>query len=91
MAAAQTLDEVNAVLGTVSVAMPQFFAIYNAIKLIWTVANPGKTDADFNTFLLTQANKTTSDADAILMSKGFIRDPATGIWNKPTPTITTVA
>jgi len=86
MSTATVLTEVNTVLDGVSAAMPQFFAVYQAIKLIWTVANPGKSDADFNNYLLTQSNKTTSDADAILTSKGFVRDPATGIWNK-TPVV----
>lgn len=72
---------INAGLTLVATIEPQAIAIYEVARAIWVAANPGKTDADFINALASASSQTTTDSDAILTAKGFVRDPSTGVWS----------
>jgi len=77
----QVLTDTNSALSTINVAVPILTAAYEALKGIWTRANPGKTDADFIAALQGAAGKLVLDADAILQADGYVRG-ADGNWSK---------
>ena len=78
-----TTATVGAALTFAATAMPEAFAVYSAIRAIWAVANPTKTEAEFVSDLIDASNGLTTDSDAILLAHGLVRDPITGAWSKP--------
>lgn len=77
------VNAVNGALQAASVAFPQISAAYAAYRAIWSVANPGKTEADYLAHLDELSKANVSAADAILIADGFVRDES-GNWKKPT-------
>lgn len=76
------LNDVNAAVSLISVVLPQVSAAYGILRVIWHQTNPGKTEADFLTFLQTASQKNVDDSSAILVADGYVQDPASGNWSK---------
>jgi len=79
---APTTTEVNDALTLISAFLPQAATAYQLFKVIWTVSNPGKTEADYLAYLTTASQQNITDADAILKADGYVQD-ASGNWSKP--------
>jgi len=77
------IDQVNAGLSLISTVIPQLTAAYAAYRIIWGVSHPGGSEEDFLAHLTEVSQKNVDEADAILMAHGYVRDPATGNWSKP--------
>ena len=57
---------------------------YNILKSIWTTINPGKTEADFQTYLQTSSQLNIDTTSAYLIAQGYVETPAgSGNWSKP--------
>ena len=76
------VTEVNAAVSLISVIVPQAAAAYSILKVIWQRTNPGKTEADFLTYLSQESQKNVDESAAILIADGYVQDPATGNWSK---------
>lgn len=74
--------EINDALTLVTSVMPQALAAYSILKVIWQRTNPGKTEADYLSFLQTSAQTNTDESSAILKADGYVQDAA-GNWSKP--------
>jgi hypothetical protein len=77
------IADIDAAVGLISSVNPILFAAYAAMKMIWTSTNPGKTESDFITFLLSTSQTDASSDAAWLVSKGY-RQGTDGGWLKPT-------
>jgi len=78
-----TIKSINEILeastGTVGLA----FAAYRMLAAIWLSKNPGKTFADYNAFLKTEAQSLGDNAVAWFQANGWI-EGADGVWTAPT-------
>ena len=77
------IADIDAAVGLISSVNPILFAAYTAFKAIWGATNPGKTEADFITFLLSTSQTDASSDAAWLVSKGYTQQ-ADGSWKPPT-------
>lgn len=78
-----TAKNIGDALSATAAIAPDVFATYQVMKAIWMAAHPGASEADYITSLVQASGTTTTDSDQILMAKGYVRDPATGLWSKP--------
>jgi hypothetical protein len=78
------VDDVNAAVSLISAVVPQVAAAYGILKSIWQRTNPGMTEADFLTYLQQASQKNVDEAAVILTADGYVQDPVTGQWTKPT-------
>ena len=57
---------------------------YTLLKGIWTTLNPGKTEADFQSYLQTASQTNIDTTSAYLRSQGYTETPmGSGNWSKP--------
>ena len=80
------LTELNAAAALVSTMLPQVATAYAILKTIWLRTNPGKTEADFVSYLGTASQANIDDTAALLKADGYI-EQADGSWKKPTPSL----
>lgn len=76
------LTEVNDAVALISTVLPQVGAAYGILRVIWQRTNPGKTEADFLSFLQSESQKNVDESSAILIADGYVQDPLTGNWSK---------
>lgn len=82
MSTQSLIESLTADVAAVVPVLPQLLAAYNAFKTIWTVLNPGKTEADFEAYLVSASQTNITDADVILLKDGYVKGPD-GKWSKP--------
>lgn len=73
---------VNDALALVSTVLPQAMAAYSILKLIWLRTNPGKTEADFLSYLEQASQLNVDETEAILKADGYVQDGKGG-WSRP--------
>lgn len=57
---------------------------YSILKNIWMTTNPGKTEADYQTYLQTASQRDIDDTSVYLVAQGYVETPAgSGNWAKP--------
>lgn len=75
------MNAVNQAIGLASTALPQLAAAYAAYRVIWGIANPSKSEADYLAHLDELSKSNITAADAILLQDGYVRDSSGG-WTK---------
>lgn len=83
-----TIETINAeiaaatsALSAVSIAVPIAMAAYTLFKGIWLSTNPGKTEADYLTYLQTASQSNIDDTATYLTAQGYTQQ-ADGSWRK---------
>lgn len=74
-------QDVQGAISLISMALPQVMTAYQLFKVIWLRTNPGKTEADFLTYLQTASQANIDDSAAILTADGFV-EVSPGNWVK---------
>ena len=75
------LTAATTALSAVSVAFPIAMAAYSMLRIIWLRTNPGKTEADYLTYLQTASQSNIDDSAVILIADGYVLMPD-GSWKK---------
>ena len=82
-----TVKNVTDVAAAVAALQPDVaiaLTAYNVLHGLWSVINPGKTEADFQLYLQTTSQPNVTTTDAYLAAQGYIETPAgSGNWSKP--------
>ncbi len=77
----KTAQEITAAISLVSAVIPEVGALITGLRVIWTAANLGKTDADYIGSLGTASGTTTADGAAQLIKDGWVL--VNGQWVPP--------
>lgn len=81
-------QQITAAVGAVAALEPDIaiaLTAYNLLHGIWTTLNPGKTEADYQTYLSTASQTNIDTTAGLLRAHGFVETPpGSGNWAKPT-------
>lgn len=82
MITAKSLTDAAGVIAAFEPDIAIAITAYNVLKGIWMSEFPGKTEADYQTFLQTASQTNIDTTAAYLTAQGYVQD-ASGAWTKP--------
>jgi hypothetical protein len=77
----------NGIAGIASTIQPWIGPVVFGIETLWNEfhkSNPNATPEDFISWLRSEGKVVQNVTDTWALAKGYVQDPATGDWKKPT-------
>ena len=85
MITTQNLKDAAGVIAAFEPDVAVALTAYTMLKSIWLTMFPGKTEADFQSYLQTSSQTNIDTTSALLTAHGFVETPpGSGNWTKPT-------